>query len=65
MFQSALSRKISIAVPTVFIFSEMHRLLEQGQPIDLITLSESLELRGELELSGGFAYLAELAKKYS
>ncbi|KMV74179.1 replicative DNA helicase [Rosenbergiella epipactidis] len=48
--------------PHRLIFSEMHRLLEQGQPIDLITLSESLELRGELELSGGFAYLAELAK---
>ena len=44
------------------IFSEMQRLLEAGQPIDLITLSESLETRGELEMAGGFAYLAELAK---
>lgn len=44
------------------VFSEMQRLLEAGQPIDLITLSESLETRGELEIAGGFAYLAELAK---
>lgn len=44
------------------IFAEMQRLLELGQPIDLITLSESLETRGELEMAGGFAYLAELAK---
>ncbi|MDL4914774.1 MAG: replicative DNA helicase [Enterobacterales bacterium endosymbiont of Blomia tropicalis] len=44
------------------IFSEMQRLLEESQPIDLITLSESLEMRGELDMAGGFAYLAELAK---
>ena len=44
------------------IFSEMQRLLENSKPIDLITLSESLETRGELEMAGGFAYLAELAK---
>lgn len=48
--------------PHRLIFSEMQRLLETGQPIDLITLSESLETRGELEMAGGFAYLAELAK---
>ncbi|WP_312241142.1 replicative DNA helicase [Pantoea sp.] len=48
--------------PHRLIFSEMQRLLEAGQPIDLITLSESLETRGELEMAGGFAYLAELAK---
>ncbi|AKC32380.1 replicative DNA helicase [Candidatus Pantoea carbekii] len=44
------------------IFCQMEQLLETGQPIDLITLSESLEVRGELEMAGGFAYLAELAK---
>ncbi|MXP67794.1 replicative DNA helicase [Pantoea sp. Aalb] len=44
------------------IFLEMQRLLESGQPIDLITLSESLEIRGELDVIGGFAYLAELTK---
>lgn len=44
------------------IFWEMQRLIDSCQPIDLITLSESLEIRGELEIAGGFAYLAELAK---
>ncbi|MDG6693037.1 DnaB-like helicase N-terminal domain-containing protein, partial [Staphylococcus aureus] len=44
------------------IFTEMHRLQEMGKPIDLITLSESLELQGQLESVGGFAYLAELSK---
>ncbi|QIC14633.1 replicative DNA helicase [Providencia vermicola] len=44
------------------IFAQMQTLLEQGKPIDLITLSESLEQQGELDVVGGFAYLAELSK---
>ncbi|MGL4860150.1 MAG: replicative DNA helicase [Enterobacteriaceae bacterium] len=48
--------------PHRLIFDDMQRLLEQGRPIDLITLSESLEQRAELDNVGGFAYLAELAK---
>lgn len=44
------------------IFSEMQRLLEINQPIDLITLSESLENKRKLSSVGGFAYLAELSK---
>lgn len=44
------------------IFTEMHRLQEMGKPIDLITLSESLERQGLLDGVGGFAYLAELSK---
>lgn len=44
------------------IFSEMENLLVLNKPIDLITLSESLEVRGKLELIGGFSYLAELSK---
>ncbi|EHU6836325.1 replicative DNA helicase, partial [Salmonella enterica] len=44
------------------IFIEMGRLQETGSPIDLITLSESLERQGELDRVGGFAYLAELSK---
>ncbi|EHE8377094.1 replicative DNA helicase, partial [Salmonella enterica] len=38
------------------------RLQENGSPIDLITLSESLERQGALDRVGGFAYLAELSK---
>ncbi|UDG80170.1 replicative DNA helicase [Candidatus Steffania adelgidicola] len=48
--------------PHRLIFTEMQRLLELGKPIDLITLSESLEQKAALEPVGGFAYLAELSK---
>ncbi|EMY3699112.1 replicative DNA helicase [Salmonella enterica] len=44
------------------IYSHMQTLVEQGNPIDLITLSESLEQQERLEQVGGFAYLAELSK---
>ena len=48
--------------PHRHIFTEMHRLQEMGKPIDLITLAESLEIQGQLDSVGGFAYLAELSK---
>ncbi|QJC31866.1 replicative DNA helicase [Enterobacteriaceae endosymbiont of Donacia tomentosa] len=44
------------------IFNEMNFLIELGKPIDLITLSESLENKKKLNKVGGFAYLAELSK---
>lgn len=46
------------------IFQAMQRLIDNNQPIDLITLSESMENdpNSHLESMGGFAYLAELAK---
>ena len=44
------------------IFAEMSELNKKNQPIDLITLSDSLEAKGVLSDCGGFAYLAELAK---
>ncbi|MAD88676.1 MAG: replicative DNA helicase [Pseudoalteromonas sp.] len=44
------------------IFEAMERLVEQSQPIDLITISESLEKNNQLSTIGGFAYLAEIAK---
>ena len=46
------------------IFKAMSHLVAAGRPIDLLTLSESIESRGKdaLEQLGGFAYLAELAK---
>ncbi|XBC39196.1 MAG: replicative DNA helicase [Buchnera aphidicola (Nurudea shiraii)] len=48
--------------PHKLIFKEMQYLLNRGYPIDLITLSESLEQKGELENVGRFSYLAELSK---
>ncbi|GAA5105507.1 replicative DNA helicase [Orbus sasakiae] len=44
------------------IFAEMQNLVTKGVPIDLITLSESLESKDLLSDVGGFAYLAELSK---
>ncbi|QIR15678.1 replicative DNA helicase [Shewanella aestuarii] len=44
------------------IFNAMQRLMEHGQPIDLITVSEQLEIENQLEDAGGFAYLGEIAK---
>lgn len=44
------------------IFAEMQNLVTKGIPVDLITLSESLESRDILSDVGGFAYLAELSK---
>ncbi|MGC9423729.1 MULTISPECIES: replicative DNA helicase [unclassified Vibrio] len=48
--------------PHRLIFEAVKHLLEAGQPLDLITLSEHLELREQLEDVGGFAYLADLVK---
>ncbi|WWO97017.1 MAG: replicative DNA helicase [Candidatus Dasytiphilus stammeri] len=48
--------------PHRIIFNEMQRLIEHNEPIDLITLSEALNQKGQLEPVGGFAYLAELSK---
>jgi replicative DNA helicase len=43
------------------VFNQMVALGEAQQPIDLVTLSDELHRRGELEASGGAAYLASLA----
>ncbi|MFQ6371599.1 replicative DNA helicase [Shewanella sp. YIC-542] len=44
------------------IFSAMQTLVDHGQPLDLITVSEQLELTNELQDAGDFAYLGEIAK---
>lgn len=44
------------------IFQAMAALMVQNNPIDLITVSESLEKDKKLEAVGGFAYLGEIAK---
>lgn len=43
------------------IFSEMIWLYEHHQPIDVVTLTNRLEEKGELENIGGSSYLSELA----
>ncbi|HYA97845.1 MAG TPA: replicative DNA helicase [Methylomirabilota bacterium] len=42
------------------VFQRMVDLVESQQAIDLVTLSDELHRRGELEASGGAAYLASL-----
>lgn len=44
------------------VFAAMSALALAGKPLDLITVSEALDSKKELEQVGGLAYLAELAK---
>src|SRR5438552_4684199 len=45
------------------LFRAMVDLSERSEPVDLITLSESLKARGELAEVGGASYLAELTER--
>lgn len=42
------------------IFAAMNRLYERHKPVDLLTLTEELKKKSELETVGGSAYLSEL-----
>ncbi len=44
------------------IFRQIAKLVDLGQPIDVITVADRLLATGELEASGGHTYLAELAE---
>ena len=44
------------------IFRAVASLAERSQPFDVVTLSEWLDARGELDNAGGLAYLGALAK---
>ncbi|WP_280546076.1 MULTISPECIES: replicative DNA helicase [unclassified Halomonas] len=44
------------------IFNVMAGLAETSRPLDVVTLSEALERRDQLDTVGGLAYLAELAR---
>jgi replicative DNA helicase len=43
------------------IFRQIAHLAEAAEPVDVITVADRLDANGELEASGGLAYLAELA----
>jgi replicative DNA helicase len=43
------------------IFSAVHALADSSQPFDIVTLSEYLTSRAELEEAGGLGYLGDLA----
>jgi replicative DNA helicase len=67
---AAIDRALETLTPDEF-YREAHRkimramieLNQRGEPVDLVTLSEILKTRGELQDVGGAAYLAELAEK--
>ena len=44
------------------IFQAIERMADAGHPFDVVTLSEQLGERGELDDVGGLAYLGEVAK---
>lgn len=44
------------------VFNAIKQLLDESHAVDVVTLSEALELRDQLEQVGGLAYLAELAR---
>ena len=64
----AIDRALEVVTPDWF-YREFHRkiyramieLSDRSEPVDLITLSEFLKVKGELEAVGGTAYLASLA----
>ncbi|MEM7611582.1 MAG: replicative DNA helicase [Pseudomonadota bacterium] len=65
---SAWDRVADVLVSTDFyradhqiIFAAIGALAESRQPCDVVTLSEHLDNRGELDQAGGLAYLAMLA----
>ena len=45
------------------IFKAIGNLIEDGSPCDVVTVSEHLDNRGELEQAGGLEYLATLANE--
>lgn len=45
------------------IFTAIANLVEAGSPCDVVTVSEFLDKRGELEAAGGLEYLATLANE--
>lgn len=48
-----------------FIFEAIMTLFENGEPIDLLTVSEKLRSMGKLDVSGGDYYLVQLTQKVS
>ena len=47
------------------IFEAIHKLFENSQPVDLLTVSAQLKKDGQLELVGGEFYLIQLTQKVS
>ena len=68
--KNAVSKTIEILKPASFydpkhqyIYAAIRELFASTNPIDLITVSTLLKKRGELEASGGAAYLSQLTNR--
>ncbi len=68
----AMHRVVSVLQPEYYykdahrlVFVSMLELAERGEPIDLVTLTEKLRTKSELERVGGASYLADLADSVS
>ena len=66
---TALVRGIELLKPAYFyeenhriIYSVMCALFEKNRPVDLVTLSEELNRRGQLEKVGGASYITQLTQ---
>ncbi|ELY4093982.1 AAA family ATPase [Cronobacter sakazakii] len=44
------------------IFAALQELNAKGKALDMLTLSDALEMQGELDQVGGFAYLADISR---
>ncbi|MEQ9105171.1 MAG: replicative DNA helicase [Rhodothermales bacterium] len=65
--RDAIPKTIEILAPDAFyserhnkIYSAILNLFDRGNPVDMITLSDELKRRGELDSVGGSYYLSEL-----
>ena len=45
------------------IFRQIALLVDRGEPVDVVTVSDRLLATGELDAAGGHTYLAELAEQ--
>jgi replicative DNA helicase len=68
--KEAIAKAVEVLLPDAFykpahesIFDAMVNLFERSEPVDLITLTEELRRRGQLEKVGGEYYLTELSSK--
>ncbi len=68
--QNALTNVIDILKPEVFykeshqkIFDAIHTLFAESQPVDILTVTQELKKRGDLELVGGAYYISMLTNR--
>jgi replicative DNA helicase len=68
--KDALSEVVDILKPDMFykeahqnIFKSIQSLFEKSQPVDILTVTEELRLKGELEMVGGAYFVTQLTNK--